>query len=377
VPAFGNRESAILSDSVKAANHTPKKGVYLLMNDEIKMMLSAADLAALQQVHSEVVEEFLYPDNLRVNVVGLGVGVKWKNNQPTGTPALMVLVTHKVEKYKLPKASLLPPILKGMDIDVIPVGRLTAKAGSSILSNKASGLTQHIRPVQGGYSIGHMDITAGTIATCVYDLLPQGIGIPKKYYILSNNHVLANKNNARPGDPIVQPGPIDGGCCPFDTIANLSRFIPIDFEPFVPRYLHDNIVDAAIAQGQLHNLDRAISWMGYVGGWLPQEKVKVGMIVQKTGRTTGFTRGRILATNTTVDVSYSGGKTARFKDQIVNTAMTSGGDSGSLLVTLIDHIPFAVGLHFASSSSTSIANQIEHVRSLLKVEIAENSIYQK
>lgn len=348
----------------------------ILMNDE-KMMLSAADVVALQQVHREVVEEFLYPDNLRVNVVGLGIGVKWRNNQPTGTPALMVLVTHKLAKNKLPKASLLPSNLKGTDIDVIAVGRLAAKTGGSRLENEASALTQHIRPVQGGYSVGHIDITAGTIATCVYDQLPQGIGIPKKYYILSNNHVLAVQNNARYGDPILQPGPIDGGCCPFDTIASLSRFIPIDFEPLIPRYLHDNSVDAAIAQGQLHNLDRAISWMGYVGGWLPQEKVKVGMIVQKTGRTTGFTRGRILATNATIDVSYAGGKTARFKDQIINTTMTAGGDSGSLLVTLIDHIPFAVGLHFASSPSMSIANQIENVRSLLRIEIAENSPAQK
>jgi len=343
------------------------------MNDEIKMILSAADLAALQQVHSEVVEEFLYPDNLPVNVVGLGIGVKWRNNQPTGTPALMVLVTHKVAKHHLSRASLLPSSLKGVDIDVIPVGRLTAKAGNSRLPNEASSLTKHIRPAQGGYSIGHIDITAGTIATCVYDRLPQGIGIPKKYYILSNNHVLAAQNSARYGDPIVQPGPIDGGCYPFDTIATLSRFIPIDFEPPIPRYLHDNIVDAAIAQGQLYNLDRGIYWMGYVGGWLPQKDVKIGMMVQKTGRTTGFSRGRILAINATVDIAYGGGQTARFKDQIVNTAMAAGGDSGSLLVTIIDHIPFAVGLHFASSPSMSIANQIEHVRSLLRVEITENS----
>jgi len=343
------------------------------MNDEIKMTLSAADLAALQQIHSEVVDDFLHPRNLLVNVIGLGVGVKWTNNQPTGRPALMALVTHKAPTQKLPRASLLPSVLKGVDVDVISVGRLSAKAGSSLIPNEASRLTQHIRPIQGGYSVGHMDITAGTIATCVYDLLPQGIGIPKKYYVLSNNHVLAAQNMARHGDPIIQPGAIDGGCYPFDTIATLSRFIPIDFEPLIPRYLHDNKVDAAIAQGQLHNLDRAISWMGYVGGWLPQEKVNVGMVVQKTGRTTGFTRGRILATNATVDISYSGGKVARFKDQIVNTAMTSGGDSGSLLVTIIDGIPFAVGLHFASSASMSIANQIENVRSLLRVEIAENS----
>ncbi|MBC8014357.1 MAG: hypothetical protein H7X79_01255 [Sporomusaceae bacterium] len=342
------------------------------MNNETKMILSLADSVALEQLHREVADEFLYPDNLRPNVVGLGIGVKWKDNQPTGKPSLMILVTEKIAKDKLPKSSLLPSMLRGVDTDIIPVGRLTAKAGRARSPMESAALTRHIRPIQGGYSVGHLNVTAGTIATCVYDLLPKGIGIPSRYYILSNNHVLAAANIAFPGDPILQPGSGDGGSHPFDTVATLSRFIPIDFEPFIPRCLHDNLVDAAIAEGQLHNLDRAIYWMGHVHGWLPKTKVHVGMIVQKTGRTTGFTRGRILATNATIDISYAGGKTARFKDQIISTAMTSNGDSGSLLVTLIDNLPFAVGLHFASSSSRSVANQIENVRSLLQVEIGES-----
>lgn len=342
------------------------------MNTQNKMFLSPSDCIALQEAHRLVVDDFLYPDNQRVNVVGLGVGIKWKNNQPTGRPALMILVTHKIEKYKLPKTSLLPLTLHGVDMDVIAVGRITARPGNETTFADSSALTQSIRPAQGGYSVGHSSITAGTIATCVYDVLPHGIGIPQKYYILSNNHVLAARNKACPGDPILQPGPIDGGCLPFDTIATLSRFIPIDFEPSLPRHLHNNLVDAAIAQGQLHNLDPAVHWIGRVNGWLPREKVRVGMLVEKTGRTTGFTRGRILATNATLDINYGKDKVARFKEQIVSTPMSAGGDSGSLLVTSINNQPLAVGLHFASSPHSSIANQIEHVCSLLKIEIAIN-----
>ncbi len=346
----------------------------MFTNYEHKLILSATDLTILEEIHREVVEELLYPDNLRPNVVGLGVGVKWKNNQPTGRPALMILVSQKTANNNLSKADRLPPTLLGMDTDVIAVGKLAAKTSNPFRSQEFSSLTQRLRPVQGGYSIGHVAITAGTLATCVYDQLPAGIGIPKRYYLLSNNHVLAAENNACLGDPILQPGAIDGGCAPFDTIATLSRFIPIDFEPFLPRYLHNNLVDAAIAQGQLHNLDRSIYWLGNVHGWLPRSKVAVGMTIQKTGRTTGFSRGRILATNATVDISYARGKTARFKDQIINTVMTSSGDSGSLLITFFNNLPFAVGLHFASSPFMSIANQIENVRSLLEVEIAEHSI---
>ena len=94
----------------------------------------------------------------------------------------------------------------------------------------------------------------------------------------------------------------------------------------------------------------------------------VGTIVQKTGRTTNYTTGRITAINATIDVNYGGGRVARFKDQIVTTNMSAGGDSGSLVTTLDD---VAVGLLFAGSPSAMIANQIENVRALLKVEVAE------
>jgi hypothetical protein len=48
--------------------------------------------------------------------------------------------------------------------------------------------------------------------------------------------------------------------------------------------------------------------------------------------------------------------------------MSAGGDSGSL-VTTTDEV--AVGLLFAGSSQVTILNQIERVRSLLRVEVAE------
>ncbi|PYL21125.1 MAG: hypothetical protein DMF41_03690, partial [Verrucomicrobia bacterium] len=76
----------------------------------------------------------------------------------------------------------------------------------------------------------------------------------------------------------------------------------------------------------------------------------------------------ITAINATVDVNYGGGKVARFVDQIVTTNMSAGGDSGSLVMKR-DNI--AVGLLFAGSSVAMIANQIENVRALLRVEVAE------
>lgn len=345
-----------------------------IKQDESKMILSAKGREETGKAHSAAVEEFM--EKPLANVVGLAEGVKWKNGKPTGEPALIVLVTHKLEKGQVGSKDLVPPKLGVMQTDVLVVGFPFAGGDAEPSGTGIQTLAKRVRPVQGGYSVGHKNITAGTIATCVYDILPggsvspptHGVGIPSKFYILSNNHVLANSNAGSPGDAVLQPGPYDGGSDPADRIAALTRFIPITFNPPTPLAGHNNLVDCAIAEGQFHDLNRLIYWNGHVRGWRRKANVTVGMLVKKTGRTTNFTTGRITAINATIDVGYGGGKVARFKDQIVTTNMSAGGDSGSLVLTL-DNV--AVGLLFAGSSTSMIANQIENVRSLLRVEVAE------
>jgi hypothetical protein len=146
--------------------------------------------------------------------------------------------------------------------------------------------------------------------------------------------VLANSNNASTGDAVLQPGPYDGGTDPADLIANLTRFIPITFNPPAPLASQNNRVDCAIAEGHFHYLNRSIYWICHVRAWRRKANVTVGTVFKKTGRTTNFTTGRITAINATIDVGYGGGKVARFKDQIVTTNMSAGGDSGSLVLTL-------------------------------------------
>ena len=216
---------------------------------ESKMMLKEADVAVVEKVHSAAVGEYLNPEKPMANVVGLGVGVKWKNGEPTGEPALLVLVSHKLPKDELTKADLVPSKIHDMQTDVLAVGYPFAGGGEPLGADIQT-LAKRIRPAKGGYSVGHKNITAGTIATCVYDLLPggstnppvHGVGIPSKFYILSNNHVLANSNAGRIGDAVLQPGPFDGGVDPADRIAVLNRFVPITFNPPTPLALHNNLV---------------------------------------------------------------------------------------------------------------------------------------
>lgn len=343
--------------------------------EELEMQLSADDAKKVGEVLPAAAERLLGAEQPTENVIGVGAGVKWKDGKPTGKPAIVVLVTQKLPEDQIPKGHMIEYPDSDYPTDVLAVGHVMAGGGAEMEVGIET-LARRRRPAKGGYSVGHIKITAGTIGTCVYDTLPgakarppvHGIGMPPRYYILSNNHVLANVNAASPGDPILQPGPYDGGTYPADRIARLSRFIPIMLEPPVPRIFHRNLVDAAVAEGEFHDLDREVYWIGHTRGWRPRSGVKVGMIVQKTGRTTNYTVGRIVATGATIDVNYGGGRVGRFRDQIVTTPMSAGGDSGSLVTTLDD---VAVGLLFAGSSRATILNQIENVRNLLRVEVGE------
>ncbi len=334
-----------------------------------KMMLDAKDAQKAQKAHASAVDKFLEPGKVPPNVVGMGYGVKWSNGEPTGKPALLALVSQKVDKEELGPGETIPRKIGEMPTDVLAIGEPFAGQAEPI-EVTIQELARRARPASGGYSVGHRNITAGTIGTCVYDMVGtpgNAVGMPNHYYILSNNHVLANSNNATPGDAILQPGPFDGGTDPSDRIAALSRFIPITFDPPVPRALHRNLVDAAVAEGQFHDLKREIHWVGHLRGWRPRAQVTVGTVLQKTGRTTNYTTGRITTVNATVDVNYGGGRVARFRDQILTTPMSAGGDPGSLVA---DRENFAVGLLFAGSPQVTILNQIQHVRALLRVEIA-------
>lgn len=339
----------------------------------------------------------------RPNVVGVGVGTKFTDGQDTGEDCVKVLVSQKLPKdmgkEMLTKDEIIPHKLGETITDVEEVGELMAgvvgippKVEVSLPQNEAEAriatsaaqevgtikevvsiegedvgaltLRWRMRPVEGGYSVGHYKISAGTYATAVYDASPYP-GIPSRYYVLSNNHVLANSNRARVGDPILQPGPYDGGRYPQDVIARLSRWVPIHFLPSKKR----NYVDAAIAEGPIQILDREVYWIGYVKGvrnnW---PDVKNKEILQKTGRTTHWTTGRTIAINATVDVGgYGGGNdVARFYGQIITRRMGAPGDSGSLVLDMNEK---AIGLLFAGSSSTTVINHIWYVQNLLGIRV--------
>lgn len=249
------------------------------------------------------------------------------------------------------------------------------------------GRTERLRPFPMGVSIGHHKVTAGTAGCVVVD--SEG-----REYILSNNHVLANSNQAEVGDKIIQPGTYDGGTLN-DAVATLTRFIPIRFPDSsgcalsrgVVWFLNSiakllgrntrfytkveliptNEVDCAIARP----LSRELYTKEILEAGTPKGSAKVseGEKVLKSGRTTGLTEGTVFDDEATIEVSYNYEK-ARFVHQMLirGDRFIQGGDSGSVLLNADGYV---VGLCFAGSGdgSLGVANHAYKIEELLCVRI--------
>lgn len=328
---------------------------------------------------SQVKERFKETILRKPNVVGVGTGFKEVRGRRTTELCVVALVRVKIPRAGLAEAELVPSRVEGIPTDVVEVGELRAEQAR----------TDRWRPAPGGISVGHFKVTAGTLGTTVQDRASGG------RLILSNNHVLANSNEANVGDPVLQPGAIDGGSPNSDTLARLERFVEIQFNQQPPtcgiaklvadllnglarlvgsrhrlRVIQENPqainrVDAAVAKPvNAADLLPEVLDIGEVHGTLV---AALGMAVRKSGRTTGYTTGQINVIDTTVTVSYGESRTARFEGQFVTTPMSQGGDSGSLLVD--GESLQAVGLLFAGSAQATIYNPIRDVLEALQIDL--------
>ena len=328
-------------------------------------------LDKVRQVKSHYVHSLLR----KRNVVGVGLGYKMCQGVNTGEVGLVVSVTQKVPEIALAARDLVPKELDGVKTDVTTTGLLRAFA---------SGPQDRWRPVvPPGVSVGHFRITAGT-----FGCLVQRDGEP---YILSNNHVLADSNDGRAEDAILQPGPADNGSTD-DRIATLADFIRLDFGtaestcPFAElsakllNYIagafgssHQlqvvkqtegiNHVDAALARPV--SPDLVSNEILRIGAPTGVGTATLGTDVQKTGRTTDHTQGTITQVDATVRIDYVG-RSALFSGQLIAGAMSKPGDSGSAVLDMDRRV---VGLLFAGSDAVTIMNPIDQVLSALNVEL--------
>jgi len=344
----------------------------------------------------------------------VGWGYKYVGGKRTDKICVSVGVERKLAPHVLSPRGIrrVPSSVNDLPTDVREVGIYRAPRPLAISVSPKS-FTARRRPAAGGDSIGHRDITAGTLGAWLRagrdDLT---------HVILSNNHVLANSNDAVLGDFIYQPGPYDGGTDVANRVARLEQFVRINFgngddkspkknslgslwfsvlagianAPArwrnCPRRLvltnllkhrhgvlaveqpSPNLVDAAIAREfgsgvvspEIRNLGIPLGF----------RDLELGDKVMKSGRTTETTRGTVVVVEATASVSYGTGKgIAQFRDQFIIESddvskFSAGGDSGSVILT---EDGFMVGLLFAGSDTETIANRMSNVISYLGVRL--------
>jgi hypothetical protein len=204
-------------------------------------------------------------------------------------------------------------------------------------------------------------------------------------YILSNNHVLAESDQARAGDTVVQPALVDLNCNPQAgrSVGSLRYVVPLQSR--------QTNVDAALAAatpavdgtGAILQLGPSVN--GVLTAAAPAagagEALTASLLNQlrvvKSGRTTGLTCSTVNAVDLSVQVDYyydcaetQPYYTKTYVNQIgmPGASFADSGDSGALVLDASNAQP--VGLFFASGADDSnhgfsVANPIQDVLSEL------------
>ena len=324
-----------------------------------------ANVRAVMAVQQEVTADWMR----QPEVLGTAVGI-----DASGNTALLVYVDQDATKASEVIRSL-PRNVRGVGVQV----ELTDKFRSMAKPGGTSHTAKQTPPIQLGTSGGwRYDLANGF---CCGGTLGSLVSIAGTQHILSNYHVFesdivlgGNSRVAMTGDPIIQPGLIDVNC---------NAATAQDVALLVKRSsLPASNVDCAIASvipGQVRT-DGAILEIGTISHLTVN--ASIGQAVKKSGRTTGLTRSSISGLNATISVQYdnecAGGVafTKTFTGQIVvrnnGSRFLNSGDSGSLMVEDVSTNPRAVGLLFAGSSSTAIANPINEVLTFLGATMVGN-----
>jgi len=250
-----------------------------------------------------------------------------------------------------------PNRLAGYPVEIVCLNPLIPGIDDMPESNTRSKL--RYRPICGGISAAHRDVSAGTLGAIMEDA---STGEP---LLLSNNHVFANcstedKPNARVGDPIYQPGRADGGDYDQDIVATLVRWIPYSTT-------EDNLVDAAVARPKPGVLTSEVI-LGQNGEFItPGEMTPITTKthVKKFGRTSGFTNGDIIDWDFATTMTYPGGAKVKYVDQLLAKLDTYSGDSGSILLDNNDNVVGMVyGGTVVNGERYAVANKIRNVAAL-------------
>ena len=236
---------------------------------------------------------------------------KWRESSAPGSDSAPMARPWCSSTPKRPACAGSPPVWNGQPVSVVVLGEIRAAASGGPRSGghcrrRSQPQGQIPRPVPIGVSTGNQgECSAGTIGARVKS--------GSTTYALSNNHVYGLENSAPLGSNVLQPGRYDLNCASGSNalLGKLSKFVKITFSTSA-----SNKVDAAIAAASTSNLARSTPSDGYGTPRASIVAAALNQTVQKYGRTTGLTTGKVVGLNATVNVGYSHG-TARFVGQII------------------------------------------------------------
>lgn len=273
-------------------------------------------------------------------VSGVGIGPKIINGENTGELCIRVYVTYKIDDKHVDEEHKIPEKIEGVKTDVVE-GEVLEKSATSNVPTTAQ---SRVRPAQPGCSISHYaTATRGTLGALALDKETDEL------LFMSNWHVIANFGMCRRGDPILQPGGLDGGTLPDDIIGYLERWEDVQMLCPARSNREDTLSEAKqrIRKAVEHDIDLPVNYVDAAvakpvsddaviptplgteeikeadsrdtGNYRPQEtkKAKRGEKLVKSGATTGVTSATVVDTDYDTLIKYSDVGIALFKDQIL------------------------------------------------------------
>ena len=323
---------------------------------------SHASVRAVMAVQAEVTPQVMnWPD-----VLGTAVSLDDSGN------ASLVIYVDQAGRGVADVVRALPAQLRGIAVQAELTDKFRAFRGKPGGGSGISHTARQSPPIQLGTSGGwRTDLANGY---CCGGTLGSLIQVNGVQYILSNYHVfesdIVNGGNgivATTGSLIIQPGLIDVGCNA-NNAQNVATLVKVSSLP-------NSNVDCSVAQviSGMVSTDGAILEIGTISA--QTVGASLNQAVKKSGRTTGLSRSKISGLNATISITYdnecAGGTafTKTFTGQIIiangGSSFLNGGDSGSLMVEDVATSPRAVGLLYAGSSTSAIANPIDDVLTFL------------
>jgi hypothetical protein len=280
------------------------------------------------------------------NVNGTGLGPREVGGGKVAEAALIVTVEQKVPEEELNSDEIIPEEFEGVQTDVRQIGTLEPQANGP--------MRQEInRPVAGGVSVGHLDVTAGTASPVMEDSGGNSV-------ILTNRHIVSDSGERdTTGEDFLQPGPSDSDSNnPIGTVKELGTW---DTSSSGTNTTDSGVVTVTDARSNGDMSSRFIG-AGHLAAW---ETYNLSDRYVQFGHTTGITSSQISADNYETSIDY-GWAVIDYVDQLLfDTVDSDGGDSGSLYGRVDPDTGDVNGiaLHFAGASdgTTGVGNKYSNV----------------